>query len=210
MTTFWEKLKKNFIYVKFCSQGKKDGEKKKLKDFQWVILLLAGAVLMLFSSFFISSESERAEVHLEAEETVSAFASKEVTQEEKVEQELEKILNKIEGVSDVSVLVSFYAGPKYIYAVNYEENFRETEERDRDGGSRDIVEKNNKDQIVLRRGEKGEEIPLIIEEIYPEVQGVLVVARGVEQPVKKSQIVEAVKTILDLPYHKVVVLPRGK
>ena len=164
---------------------------------------------MLLSSFFISSESERAEVHLEAEETVSAFASKEVTQEEKVEQELEKILNKIEGVSDVSVLVSFYAGPKYIYAVNYEENFRETEERDRDGGSRDIVEKNNKDQIVLRRGEKGEEIPLIIEEIYPEVQGVLVVARGVEQPVKKSQIVEAVKTILDLPYHKVVVLPRG-
>lgn len=210
MTAFWEKLKKNFIYVQFCSQDRENGKKRKLKDFQWVMLLLAGAVLMLFSSFLINSESERAEVHLEAEETLPAFATKQVTQEEKIEQELEKILNKIEGVSDVSVLISFYAGPKYVYAVNYEENFRQTEERDRDGGSRDIEEKNSKDQIVLRRGENGEEIPLIIEEIYPKVQGVLVVAQGVEYPVKKSEIVEAVKTILDLPYHKVVVLPRGK
>ncbi len=210
MNALWEKLKNNFIYVQFCSRDQSAKKKKGFKDFQWVILLLAGAALMLFSSFLISSEGERAEMPLETEEVLPAFASKQETREEKVEQELEKILNKIEGVSDVSVLITFYAGTKYVYAVNTEETSRLTEERDREGGSRDIVEENSKDQVILRRGERGEEIPLVIEEINPEVQGVLVVARGVEHPLKKSQIVEAVKTILDLPYHKVVVLPRGK
>ncbi len=211
MTAFLEKLKKNFIFVQFCSSDEKKEQTKKKKDINWIILLLVGAALMMFSSFFNNSEKPPSEgVTVTEEEALPVFAQKQVSWEEKMEKDLEKILNEIEGVSDVSVLISFYAGSRYIYAVNYEESSRKTEERDRDGGSRDITEDNHKDSIVLRRGENGEEIPLIIEEINPEVQGVLVVARGVEQAQKKSQIVEAVKTILDLPYHKVVVLPRDR
>ncbi|UNC92551.1 stage III sporulation protein AG [Candidatus Contubernalis alkaliaceticus] len=214
MSAFWEKLKNNFIFVQFCSPDKKNEQKmtKQKKDLRWILILLAGALLMMFSSFFTNNtdKSPSETVNWTEEEALSVFANKQDSQEEKMEKDLENILGEIEGVSDVSVMISFYAGSKYIYAANYEENIRQTEERDKDGGSRDIMEENHKDNIVLRRGENGEEIPLIIEEIHPEVQGVLVVARGVEQPIKKSQIVEAVKTILDLPYHKVVVLPRGR
>lgn len=208
MTSIWEKLKNKILVVNFNPNNKKKESFKKIVDPKLIILILLGVGLMLFSSYF-RSPGGGALLEGKREEGVTAVLQKSISPEKNMENELEKILNEIEGVSKVSVMLSFHSGPKYTYASNIEENLRQTEEMTSDGATRDITENNHKNQIVLFQDGQGES-PLIIEEVYPKVQGVLIVAQGVENPHKKSQVVEAVKAILDLPSHKVVVLPGGR
>ncbi|PKM79967.1 MAG: stage III sporulation protein AG [Firmicutes bacterium HGW-Firmicutes-13] len=209
MASIWEKLKNKILVVNFNSEGMNKESVKKLADPKLIMLILLGVGLMLFSSFFTSADRGTL-LDRETEEVVPAIVQKSSSPGKNMESELEKILNEIEGVSGVSVFLSFYSGSSYVYASNIEENLRQTEERDRDGGTRDIIENNQKGQIVLMRGNQGQEEPLIIEEVYPKVQGVLIVAKGVENPHKQSQVVEAVRAVLNLPSHKVVVLPGGR
>ncbi len=217
MASFWEKIKKNFIFVNFKDKDKhetkvKDKEKKsifKFADYKLFILALLGIFLMVFGSVISSTEKEGL-FPKEEEEDSPAIIQKSVRPEQKLQEELEEILSYVQGVSHPSVFINFYSGPQKVFASDYEENLRETEEQDGDGGVRDTSEINKREEVVIKRGSQGEEIPLIIEEISPKVQGVLIVAEGVENPTKKSQVLDAVKAVLDLPPHRIVVLPRDK
>ena len=55
----------------------------------------------------------------------------------------------------------------------------------------------------------GGERPLVIYERKEQYRGVLVVASGVEDMRLKAQVIEALSSLLGLPHHRIVVLPRG-
>lgn len=207
MVSIWEKLKNNLLFINFSGEGKNKGITLKLKDYRLVLLGLLGIALMVSSSFFSSSPREEKEVV--EEEALPVLFQKEAGREKELENSLEDMLNQMEGISGVSVLINYQASARQVYAFDYEESYRETEEQDGGGGVRDSRETTYRDQVILKRGEQGQEKPLLIEEIHPEVTGVLIVARGVENPNLKSLVVEALSAVLDLPPHKVVVLPRG-
>jgi len=61
---------------------------------------------------------------------------------------------------------------------------------------------------VLLRDPQGNELPLVVEEGEPRYRGVLVVARGVEDPEVKARVIEALQVLLGLPAHRITVLPR--
>ncbi len=207
MVSFWEKIKKNLLIINFSGEDKIKGKSLKVKDYPLILLAFLGIALMVFSSFFSSFSREEKEG--DKEEAIPAVFQKEVNREKEMEKALEEMLNQMEGLSGVSVLINYQSSSRQVYAFDYEESYRETEEQDGGGGTRDSRETTYRDQVILRRGEQGQEEPLLIKEVHPEVTGVLIVARGVENPNLKSLVVEALSSILDLPPHKVVVLPRG-
>jgi len=61
---------------------------------------------------------------------------------------------------------------------------------------------------VLNDAQGGEK-PVIVQEQLPRVRGVVIVAGGVVSPLVESRIVQAVQALLDIPAHKITVLPRG-
>jgi len=89
-----------------------------------------------------------------------------------------------------------------------EQSQRQTSEGDCEGGSREIVEETTRKTYVLLRDPQGNELPLVVEEGEPRYRGVLVVARGVEDPEVKARVIEALQVLLGLPAHRITVLPR--
>ncbi|MCI1859725.1 MAG: stage III sporulation protein AG [Sporolactobacillus sp.] len=120
-------------------------------------------------------------------------------------QNLKNILEQIQGVSDVSVMATVDSTGKKIYQNNVKSQDDRTEETDRNGGSRRVNQRSEDSQVVMVDN-NGQKEPVVIGEEQPAVRGVLIVARGIEAPAVRAEIMEAVAAVLDIPNYKVKVL----
>jgi stage III sporulation protein AG len=77
------------------------------------------------------------------------------------------------------------------------------------GGTREINEIDLNQEYVLLRDAGGSEKPLLISENMPRLSGILVVAQGMENSLLRLRVVRAIQSLLDLPVHRIAVLPRG-
>ncbi|MGI9951532.1 hypothetical protein V3F56_04140 [Moorellaceae bacterium AZ2] len=125
-----------------------------------------------------------------------------------LEAELEAVLEQVEGAGRVKVSVALAATPVKEYATNTREVKRSTEEKDQSGGTRVTTETDEDGQLVLARTStlQGEE-PVVVRESKPEIQGVVVVAEGGNDPYVRLRLMEAVRTLWALAPHQVEVLP---
>ncbi|MFD2170908.1 stage III sporulation protein AG [Tumebacillus lipolyticus] len=120
---------------------------------------------------------------------------------------LTEILNMVVGVSDATVMVTIDSSEESIYAENLQENRQSNNETDTKGGTRGVTQVDKNGQLVITR-ENGQEQPVVVKTIKPRVRGVVVVARGAEQIKTVALIKEAVQRSLEVPPHKISVLPK--
>lgn len=121
---------------------------------------------------------------------------------EQLTQELNNILSQIEGAGDVKVSITLSSDGEKNYASNTTEEKSEIAENDSQGGDKQSTESRENKELAISSGNA-----LLIERKFPEVIGVLVVAKGAKNPVVKEQLVAATATLLDIPAHKVSVMP---
>jgi stage III sporulation protein AG len=190
---------------------------KRVNTFRWLILIgCLGAALMILSSFF-SVEQEVPIDPVSSGDTgdqsvpAGAFGNKEMTMqdyEEMYESQLKDVLGKIVGVDNVSVMVNLESSEETVVEKDRRETQQVTEENDQKGGTRKISEHTVEDKVVLHRTEEGEK-PIVVKRIKPRVRGVLIVAEGAEDLKRKALIIEAVQRVLEVPVHRISVLPKG-
>ncbi|MFC7394239.1 stage III sporulation protein AG [Scopulibacillus cellulosilyticus] len=216
-----ENLKAAFFQDK--NKDHQDKPKKKKSPIRTLaLLMLCGVALMLVSHFTAKHNSEK-----DASST-QVFSNQSKSQklsainsnldknkhfssmgeyEKYYSDNLRSILEQINGVSDVSVMVTLASSEKNIYQENEKKQTSRTKETDSNGGKREVNETNEDGEVVtVDNGQ--EKKPVIIGKQKPEIRGVLVVAQGAESPTVKAWIMEAVSTVLDIPDYKVQVLPR--
>lgn len=199
---------------------KDDGEKKQGKTYYLLMTILIGIAVMLVGNIFSKKTvpNERLPVFQSKEENqqadVAAFGDKSSKKEDVIaryersyEQQLKDALELILGVSDVKVVVNIDASEKQILEKNSVSTTQTTEETDPQGGKRTVEDASTNEQVVIiRNGDK--EAPITVETRKPKVRGVLVVAEGAENIQVKKWIVEAVTRVLDVPNHRVAVMPK--
>lgn len=122
------------------------------------------------------------------------------------EKELENILNQIKGVSQVSVMVTYETTAEVVPAMNVTNSTQESEEKDSEGGIRNTKDENITKNVVTSTDKNS---LIVIKEIKPEIKGVVVVAKGAENIVIKNSIIEAVRTIFQIPSYKVMVYEKN-
>ncbi len=127
---------------------------------------------------------------------------KEITKNEALsinyEDDLEEILSQISGVGDAKVMLTYSSS--FEKSIAYEKNFNENEKKDGDSVINETSSQNN---VVLSDGE-----PFVIKEIYPKIQGVIVVSKGADDILVKQDIIDAVTTALNIAPHKVCVVKK--
>lgn len=113
-------------------------------------------------------------------------------------------MSQIKGVGEVEVTVLLASGPRFDYAVNVSTIEKQIDEKDQSGGIRTTTEITEDGQLVIVRSDRaGGEEPVVTQEYKPDIQGVLVVAQGADNPKIKANLLNAITTILDLEAHKV-------
>lgn len=124
------------------------------------------------------------------------------------EKELEDMLNKIQGVSEAEVMVNLDSTNIHVYEKNLIKGSQTTEESDQHGGDRTVEDQTEESQVVLvRQGDR--EVPLLVQTKKPEVRGVFVIAKGAENKTVENWIVESVSRVLDVPTHRISVMPKN-
>ncbi len=119
---------------------------------------------------------------------------------------LAEILMRVQGAGRVYVKVTLASGPRTLYERDQQITERATEEVDAQGGRRSISEETSSTTVVVARSSTGDR-PVTGQVAAPEVRGVLVVAEGAGDPAVKSQLAAAVAALLDLPPHRIQVVP---
>ena len=117
--------------------------------------------------------------------------------------ELEAILAQIEGAGQVQVSISLESDGQKTFASNDRNETRETAENGPGGTVKKISEKNTTRDLAVSGGN-----PLLVENRYPRVIGVLVVAEGAGSPAVCERLINATTTLLNISSHQVSVMPR--
>lgn len=198
-----------------------DSSDKKPGKYQYLVLvLLFGAAIMLISNLFIDNKTNtnvpvfNSDSGKQENQEVPAFGQKNSKEndiiknyEEAYENQLKEALEGIQGVGDVTVVVNVDATEKQVLEKNAKSQTQTTDETDREGGKRKVEDSSQEQNLVIiREGEK--EVPIVVETKKPEIRGVLVVAKGADNIQVKKWIIEAVTRALDVPSHRVAVMPK--
>lgn len=204
------------LFEKLFQPGEgKDGRKTGNKAGYVIILGLIGLALILLSNIFSYGKEENPEqMHIQpteksetSEETSMTNMNDVAELEKSYKQQLEDMLNKIQGVSEAEVMVNLASTNVHIYEKNLITGSQSTEESDRNGGTRTVQDSTEETQVVfVRQGDR--EVPITVKTERPEVSGVFVVAKGADHATVKKWIVEAISRVLDVPTHRVSVLPK--
>ena len=195
--SFLERLKNLFLSPGAGGAGSKFNAKL-------LLLLILGVALITFNSFISCSKERAAPVEDAAPPVITEDVSPDL-----LEQELAALLNQIRGVNNAAVRLTLEDSGRVELAYDREQTRRQTIEQDSGGGTREIIEDTSRLTHVILRDAQGREVPLVERENQPRYRGVLVVADGVEDPAVRAGVVEALRVVLNLPYHRITVLPRG-
>ncbi|MBS4030477.1 MAG: hypothetical protein KGZ63_03510 [Clostridiales bacterium] len=182
-------------------------DSEKMKGPWSTLFILALAVVGIIFMFISANPNSGPVVQPPVEKSSETLAPlRKPDYKERLEQELTEHLRRVKGVGEVAVLVTLDSGPMYQYGENRDTTDRTTREEDGGGGTRSIEEQTTRTQIVVTRDGSGEQA-LITREIEPMLRGVMVVAKGAEDPELKTRITLALQSALHLPAHRITVLP---
>lgn len=182
-----------------------------------IVIALIGLLLLLLGNVLKPKESEIVQESREDKE-IQEIASEEVSKETSTsllvseletsyEKDLEMMLDKIKGVSEAEVMVNLDSTNIKVYEKNLIKGQQTTDESDKNGGIRKVEDQTEETQLVqIRQGDQ--EVPLLVQTKKPNVRGVFVVAKGVDHATVKMWVVEAIAKVLDVPTHKVSVMPK--
>lgn len=192
--------------------GSPESSQKKHTLKPLIFLGCLGLLLLIFSRWQTNANPEpknnQPAVSSQTTANKATKSSPLKTEEQQYDNQLEKILNQVMGVKNVSVMVTFNTTDQTIFEKNVKTTQNKTQEIDQNGGKRQI-NNDQKDQEIVTIDNGSQKVPVIVGKKSAEIRGVLIVAQGAEQPTVQAWIMEAVSTVLDIPTYKVQVLPKN-
>ncbi len=166
----------------------------------WIITAGAvGAMLIVFAPSLTSSEPVAAQV--ESEKTADQY-------KDKIEAELLELLSAIDGVSEISLMVTVESAGENVYAtekkstINLLSDTLTTEEK------RVENQNDNEDSYIIVTAPDGSEQPILLKELEPVVNGVAIVCRGAQDDTIRQKLIETTAVALNLPTNRVSVVAK--
>ena len=183
--------------------------KDKDKPFPVRIALIAvlGILLLVSSGLFFKGKENYPQAFKETEaETAGGKTMPVKSYESELEERLSALLSKVEGAGKVEVMITLSYGSEIIIAEDISSNETLMREADSSGGSRENRTKVTENNKIIIQSANGVQQPLVVKEIVPKVEGVVIVAQGGSDILIKEALINAVKTVLGVEIHKVQVL----
>lgn len=183
-------------------------DRKKISDIlknitkeKLILMAAAGAVLILCA---IPGENKSAKEEQVQKTGIENSDSKE-SYEAQIEKRLTKLLEEMEGVEKVHVMVILKSGESKEILKDETISTQNTNETDKSGGERTIHSYDRDETTIYIKDSDGNEIPYVLAENCPRIEGVAVVAQGADSPVIKEKIIQLIKALFGLEINKIMV-----
>lgn len=179
-------------------------KKKQIENIVVFIIILIVTVLII-NNMWSGEEKESTDNTTDRTKVLAQATS---TQEDDLEENLEDILESINGVGTVKVLIKYSESSTVVAMYNETISESTTKESDGDGGSKDVKETENKKEIVYT-DEDGTNKPITEKVVMPVIEGAIITAQGAGNANVKASIVSAVEAVTGLAVHKIQVFQMG-
>lgn len=178
-----------------------------------IAVALAGILLMLVGSLVSDirkdNKKKTGENIVQVDTNNSAVMAASTSYEDKIKKELESVLSKIDGVGNVSVMIYFETGTTTVPITDKNTINKTTQESDSSGGTRITTEQSETSTTVLINNGGDTEI-CASQKVNPTIGGVMVVAEGASDIALKEELINAVKTVLNIGANRVSVMAMKK
>lgn len=158
-----------------------------------VTLGLVGVALIFLSDFISPKKVEKADV---IEDTRIEYKADEYHEE--LEKKLTKILKNIDGLEDISVMVTLESTAEYIFASEEKSQSDSQQQYNESGIEKDQQKSQSENKYILVEGKTGKKDALVQTILEPRVRGVLIVCKGSDNPYIQQKILEAVSKLFDI------------
>ncbi len=197
----------------------KNGSKKIIE--KAVIIAIVGAICLIAGSVLFEDNQNKTQINQLDQNSALAVqqsktqsdaveAMKQTKDETKSEMEenLRSILSKIKGAGKVDVMITFVSGNESVPVYDVNTTQSSTQEKDKEGGARDIKE-SSKDNKIVYEESQGTKKPFVVKELLPKVKGVVIVADGAGNAEVKNNLSMAAQALLEVADYKIQVFQRS-
>lgn len=176
-----------------------------------IMLFMAGILVILLSfpsvlGTFQSSDDAKDREVPDLQNDTNTTSYSENTYISEMENKLKVVLRKVSGVGNVDVMITTKGSQEQVPLKDSSSTQESLNEEDGEGGSRTDNSAQREDSTVLVTNEDGNSVPYILQELEPEIEGVVVIAEGGDNALVKMDIMQAVEVLFDVPAHKVKVM----
>jgi len=180
---------------------------KTMKREQMIIFLLLFGIVIVIS---IPVKKENNDNDNSVENDTSITKVQEGNESDSTVQQLEEMLKntlqKVEGVGEVAVAITMESTGEKIVEKDVPSNSSKTNQEDSQGGKQESIVRSDDESTVYTKDSQGNQTPYVISETAPEIRGVIVVAKGGNNPIIAQQIQEAVMALFHVEAHKIKVM----
>lgn len=181
-------LKKTAVVAKAAELLRSDKGRK------WLLLCgVVGIVLLALPEFLPDTQA--------ASKTTATASIEEFVRQ--TEERLGAIVSSIEGAGECRIMVTLVNGVEYVYAT--EQSTNTDRQEDSDESSSKIVQRDDVEETVIVVDTGSGREGLLVTEIQPTVQGVVVVCAGGDNEEVRERIVQAVTVALNISSKRVCV-----
>lgn len=121
-----------------------------------------------------------------------------------LEEKLEDILSKIEGVGSVKVFINYSESSETVAMYNENSKMSTTEETDKSGGTRKVEQTDSQKEVIYQE-QNGTKTPIVQKTVEPKIEGAIITAKGAGDINVKTSIIQAVEAATGLATHKIQV-----
>ena len=198
------------IKEKFLAKFENKGNKKTIENLVVFVIILIATIIFI-NYIWNGDKKNKKNINNKQNEIIESNKFDEQSSvipnnsgNSALENQLEEILKKLEGVGNVKVLITYAETNKVVPMYNEDIQQSTTQEEDTQGGVRTINENSSKKEVVYQEN-NGKKSVVTSSVVTPEIKGAVVLAKGASNGVVKSNIIQAVEAATGLPTHKIQV-----
>lgn len=182
-------------------------DKKKIENLVFFVIVLIITIVVIniiWNGNKTTTKQENNTATKKLATTINETNSNNITQDSSLEEKLEQILSKIQGVGDVKVCINYSESNEVLAMYNENSKVSTTEESDTSGGTRKIQETDSQKDVIYKE-ENGQKEPITQKIKQAKIEGAIITAKGAKDVTTKTNIIQAVEAITGLATHKIQV-----
>ena len=190
--------------LKLTNNNENKGDKKKIESIIFLIIILIVTVIIINSVWNGESEDSKVQNDKVLAKVLESDSEDKTYGYYTLQQDLENILETMEGVGRVKVLINYAETSTTVAMYNETKTESTTEEKDTEGGIRNVTQTDTQKEIAYT-SETGESAPITEKIVMPIIEGAVITAEGAGNVNVKANIISATQAVTGLATHKIQV-----
>ena len=157
--------------------------------FRIVLVIVSGVLLLLISCGNLFDKKEADENAVPAGQQQELDENNMDGYKNRMENQVKSILGKVDGVDDVDVMITLKASKEKVTLKDNTVN----------------ADKSEEETVLIEDGDKNTS-PYVVQEVEPEIEGILVVCAGGDRPAVQREIIDGISALFSVESHKIKVM----